>query len=302
MTDDRTAPPEATDAGTGAAACAALRIDVITLLPAVFEAYWAESMLGRAQQAGLLQCRAHQVRDYATDKHHVTDDAPYGGGVGMVMKPEPIFAAVEAVREGGPRELVVVMAPTGARFDQAMATELAADYDHLVFVCGRYEAMDERVHAHLAQREISIGDYVLTGGEVPALAVLDAVARLRPGVIGGEGAVESESFATGLLEYPQYTRPPVFRGWAVPEVLLSGHHEVIRRWRREQSLRRTVARRPDLLDTAPLTREDQALLDHIKAACRQEETFHADRSAEEYDHEESKLQPDSGAGTGAGEA
>lgn len=275
------------------AARAPLRVDVITLLPRVFEAYWAESMLGRAQAAGLLACRAHQLRDYTTDKHHLTDDYGYGGGVGMVMKPEPIFAAVDAVREGGPRELVVVMAPTGKRFSQAMAQELADGYDHLIVICGRYEAIDERVHAHLAQREISIGDYVLTGGELPALVVIDAVARLLPGVLGGEGAAEAESFVTGLLEYPQYTRPPAFRGWAVPEILLSGHHEAIRRWRREQSLRRTRERRPDLLATAPLTAEDQQLLDRIEAECRQKAQSHTDRSAGSNDDEESQCQADS---------
>lgn len=277
-----------------------LRIDVITLLPQVFTAYWSESMLGRAQQAGLLQCRAHQLRDYTHDKHHVTDDYPYGGGVGMVMKPEPIFEAVEAVREGGPDELVVVMAPTGETFTQKMAEELAG-YAHLIFVCGRYEAIDERVHRHLAQREISIGDYVLTGGELPALAVIDATARLLPGVLGGEGAAESESFVTGLLEYPQYTRPPAYHGWGIPEVLLSGHHEAIRRWRREQSLLRTLERRPDLLQAAPLTAEDLRLLDRLQADCRQKEN-QADLSAENDDHEESELQPDPGTGTGTGEA
>lgn len=278
------------------------RVDVVTLLPSVFEAYWSESILGRAREAGLVEFTAHQLRDYTTDRHHITDDYGYGGGVGMVMKPEPIFAAVEAVREGGPRELVVVMAPTGERFSQAMAEELARDYDHLVIVCGRYEAMDERVHVGLAQREISIGDYVLTGGELPALVVIDAVVRLLPGVLGGEGATESESFVTGLLEYPQYTRPPVFRGMAVPEILLSGHHEAIRRWRREQSLRRTLERRPDLLATAPLTPEDRRILDRIKAECRQEENHIADRSTGEHDDEEGQCQSDQGAGAGAGEA
>jgi len=273
---------------------APLRVDVIALLTHVFEAYWSESMLGRAQQAGLLQCRAHQVRDFTHDKHHLTDDYSYGGGVGMVMKPEPIFEAVESVREGGPRELVIVMAPTGEPFSQELAAELAAGYDHLIFVCGRYEAMDERVHAHLAQQEISIGDYVLTGGELPALVVIDAVARLRPGVLGGEGAAVEESFVTGLLEYPQYTRPPEFRGWAVPDVLLSGHHEAIRKWRREQSLRRTLERRPDLLQRAPLTQEDQRLLERLQqAACRQKENV--DRSAGSNDDETSELQSDPGA-------
>jgi len=276
-----------------------LRVDVITLLPQVFEAYWSESILGRARQAGLLDCRAHQLRDFTHDKHHITDDYPYGGGVGMVMKPEPIFEAVESVREGGPKELVIVMAPTGERFTQQVAEELTA-YDHLIFVCGRYEAIDERVHAQLAQREISIGDYILTGGELPALTIIDAVARLIPGVLGGEGAAETESFVLGLLEYPQYTRPPVFREWAVPEILLSGHHEAIRKWRREQSLRRTLERRPDLLETAPLTQEDARLLDRIQAECRQKAK--TDLSARRDQHAESKLQSDSGAGTGTGEA
>ena len=269
-----------------------LSVDVITLLPRVFEAYWSESILGRAQTAGLLCCRAHQLRDFTTDKHHITDEYPYGGGVGMVMKPEPIFAAVEAVRTGDPRELVIVMAPTGEPWTQQLASELAGGYDHLVIICGRYEAIDERVHAHLAQREISIGDYILTGGELPALVVIDAVARLRAGVLGGEGAAVSESFVEGILEYPQYTRPPLFRGWAVPEVLLSGHHEAIRRWQREQALRRTRARRPDLLRTAPLTAEDQRILDRIEAECR-EKHITTDRSAGSNTHEESEFQPDS---------
>lgn len=283
----------ATEAGLSRAP---MRIDTISLLPQVFEAYWRESMLGRAQEAGLLQCRAIQLRDFAPGKHHVTDDTPYGGGVGMVMKPEPIFAAVESVCEGGPRETVIVMAPTGTPFTQTMAEALARDYDHLIFVCGRYEAMDERVHAHLAQREISIGDYVLTGGEVPALVVIDAVARVLPGVLGGEGAAETESFVTGVLEYPQYTRPPVFREWAVPEILLSGHHEAIRQWRREASLRRTLERRPELLATAALTPEDARLLERIEAERRQKAT-QTDLSARSTDHAESESPVDPGSGT-----
>ncbi|MHB9026016.1 MAG: tRNA (guanosine(37)-N1)-methyltransferase TrmD [Armatimonadota bacterium] len=260
-----------------------LQVDVITLLPRVFEAYWSESMLGRAQQAGLLACRARQLREHAHDKHMITDDYPYGGGVGMVMKPEPLFEAVEAVRDGEPGELVIVMAPTGEPFTQRMAEELAA-FRHLIFVCGRYEAIDERVHAHLAQREISIGDYILTGGELPALVVIDAVARLLPGVLGGEGAAETESFVTGMLEYPQYTRPPVFREWAVPEILLSGHHEAIRQWRREQALRRTLERRPDLLQTAALTPEDRRMLERLEAECRQK-AYQTDLFAEQNDEE-----------------
>jgi tRNA (guanine37-N1)-methyltransferase len=262
-----------------------LQVDVVALLPAVFEAYWSESMLGRAREAGILECQAHQLRDYTTDKHHVTDDTPYGGGVGMVMKPAPIFAAVEALQRAGTRELVIVMTPTGEPFSQAIAQDLADSYDHLIFVCGRYEAMDERVHEHLAGRELSIGDYILTGGELPALVVIDAVARLLPGVVGGAGATVSESFVEGVLEYPHYTRPPVFRGWAVPEVLLSGHHAVIEGWRREQALRRTLERRPDLLASAHLTPADRRILERLHTECRQKENF-ADRSEERDTHEE----------------
>ena len=221
----------------------ALQIDVITLFPGMLDGFLGESMLKRAARAGHVRFRTLNLRDFTTDKHHTTDDRPYGGGPGMVMKPGPIFDAVESVRTEGSR--VILMTPQGRRFEQAMAVELALA-QHLVFVCGHYEGVDERVREALVTDEISIGDYVLTNGALPAAVVIDAVVRLRPGVLGGEGATVEESFSEGLLEYPQYTRPPEFRGMQVPEILLSGDHATIRRWRAEQSRLRTAARRPDL--------------------------------------------------------
>ncbi len=249
-----------------------MRIDIFTLFPAMFDVYLQESILKRAQAAGLLTVQAHNIRDYTTDKHHVTDDAPYGGGGGMVMKPEPIFASVEAVlqlsitnhqfqvpKSQNPKIPIILLSPTGRKFTQEIARELA-QYEHLILICGRYEGVDERVRQHLMTDEISIGDYVLTGGELPALVVIDAVARHLPGVLGDEDAVEDDSHASGLLEYPHYTRPPEFRGWAVPDVLQSGDHAKIARWRREQALRRTWQLRPDLLLTAELSEEDKRFL------------------------------------------
>lgn len=242
-----------------------MRIDVFTLFPAVFTGPLAESMIGRAVARGALRVEVHDIRDWAEGRHRVADDYPYGGGAGMVMKPEPIFAAVEGVLgPDRPGTWVVLLAAGGRTFTQAVARELAARR-RLALVCGHYEGVDERVAAGLADDEISIGDYVLTGGEPAALVVIDAVARLLPGVLGGAGSAAEESFADGLLEYPQYTRPAVFRGMAVPEVLLSGNHAAIRRWRRKESLRRTLARRPDLLAKADLSAEDRALLDEIRA-------------------------------------
>jgi len=257
-----------------------MQIEVFTLFPAMFDGYLQESILKRAQQAGLLTVRLHNIRDYATDKHHVTDDIPYGGGGGMVMKPEPIFAAVESVLQlptpnpqhpttqtyGRSIERpylstipIILLSPTGRKFTQSIARELAA-HDQIAFICGRYEGVDERVREHLATDEISIGDYVLTGGELPAMVVIDAIARHLPGVLGAENAAEDDSHASGLLEYPHYTRPPEFRGWAVPEILQSGDHAKIARWRREQSLRRTWQLRPDLLLTAELSEADRRFL------------------------------------------
>lgn len=233
-------------------------IDVITIFPAMFDRTMSLSMMGQAREKGVLEFRTHDLRDWTHDRHRTTDDYPYGGGPGMVMKPEPIFEAVEAVRELGPgRGTVVFFTPAGERFSQSHAHALA-DHDRLIFVCGRYEGFDERVYS-LADLELSIGDYVLTGGEVPAMVVTDAVVRLLPGVLGDDGSSVEESFAEGLLEYPQYTRPSSFRGLAVPEVLMSGDHGRIAMWRREQSILRTARIRPDLLETASLSPAEREL-------------------------------------------
>jgi tRNA (guanine37-N1)-methyltransferase len=218
-----------------------------------------ESILARARERGLIEIALHNPRDATTDRHHVVDDYPYGGGAGMVMKPEPLFAAVEAVYQDGP---IILLSPQGRLFSQPVARELAAE-PRLTLLCGHYEGFDERIRAHLATDEISIGDYVLTGGELAAMVIVDAVARLLPGVLAPD-STEEESHTTGLLEYPQYTRPPEFRGWGIPEVLLSGNHVAIARWRRKEALRRTQARRPDLLARADLTAQDHALLAEIE--------------------------------------
>jgi tRNA (guanine37-N1)-methyltransferase len=238
-----------------------MHFDVLTLFPAILNGPLQESILQRAIDSGCLVVAVHNIRNYATDKHHVTDDVPYGGGGGMVMKPEPIFAAVEAVLADAPsaRPPVILMTPQGRPFTQAVARELA-QHERMVLICGRYEGVDERVREFLATDEISIGDYVLTGGELAALVVIDAVTRLLPGVLGDPGATLDDSHSDGLLEYPHYTRPPNFQGHAVPEVLLSGHHAQVERWRREASLRRTWERRPDLLAQANLSKADREFL------------------------------------------
>lgn len=220
-----------------------LQIDVVTIFPRMLDGFLGESMLKRAEKMGAVRFRMINLRDFTSDRHHTTDDRPYGGGPGMVMKPGPVFEAVESVRTGASR--VILMTPQGRRFDQAMARELSQE-SHLIFVCGHYEGVDERIRTGLVTDEISIGDYVLTNGVLPAAVVIDSVTRLRPGVLGGEGALNEESFSNGTLEYPQYTRPPEYRGLAVPEVLLSGDHGTIRTWRAEQARRRTAERRPDL--------------------------------------------------------
>ena len=237
-----------------------MKFDVFTLFPEVFDPYLKASVLGKAQEEGLLEVDLHNIRDWAMDKHHVTDDTPYGGGGGMVMKPEPIFAAVEDVLGQPPSCPVLLMTPQGTPLNQEKARELSR-HDHLAVLAGRYEGVDERVRAHLISEEISIGDYVLTGGELPALVLIDVLARLIPEVLGDPRAAEKDSHAQGLLEHPHYTRPASFRGWDVPEVLRSGHHARIRRWRREQALRRTRARRPDMLQHVTLSDEDRAYLD-----------------------------------------
>lgn len=237
-----------------------MQIDVFTLFPELFPPYLDASILGKAQQAGLLKIGLHNIRDYALDKHQVTDDAPFGGGGGMVMKPEPLFAAVESVLGAPPQAPVILLSPQGRLLTQQVAQELAL-HDRLGLICGRYEGVDERVVQHLVADEISIGDYVLTGGELPALILIDALARNIPGVLGQADGALTDSHAGGLLEGPHYTRPAQFRGWGVPEALLSGDHARIARWRREQSLLRTAERRPDLLERAELSKDDKRSLE-----------------------------------------
>jgi tRNA (guanine37-N1)-methyltransferase len=221
-----------------------MRIDVLTLFPAMFGGPFDESIVARARAAGLLDLRIHNLRDWSTDRHRTVDDYPYGGGAGMVLKPEPVVAAVESLRGTGGH--VVLLTPQGEVFRQQTAATLAGR-EHLVLVCGHYEGIDERIREHAVDQEVSIGDYVLSGGELPAMVLVDAVVRLLPGALGSPLSAVDESHSAGLLEYPQYTRPAEFRGWRVPDVLLSGHHAEIARWRREQALRRTRERRPDLL-------------------------------------------------------
>jgi len=239
-----------------------MRFDIFTLFPEVCEPYLQTSILQKARQRGLVEINLHNIRDWTSDLHHVTDDEPYGGGGGMVMKPEPIFAAVEGVLGTPPACPVILLTPQGRLFTQAVAQELALQ-PRLALLCGRYEGVDERVRQHLVSDEISIGDYVLTGGELPALVLVDAVARTLPGVLGDPMGAWDDSHAMGLLEYPHYTRPPEFRSWGVPEALLSGDHARIARWRREQALLRTWQRRPDLLAKAPLSDADREFLANL---------------------------------------
>lgn len=236
-----------------------MRFDIFSLFPEVFESYLNTSILKRAQEANILEVVTYNIRDWATDKHHTTDDTPYGGGGGMVMKPEPVFAAVEAVIGSPPVCPVILLSPQGRPFNQQIAFDLAQS-DRLALICGRYESLDERIRQHLVTDSISIGDYVLTGGELPALVLVDAITRLLPGALGDPDAPHDDSHATGLLEYPHYTRPPEYRGWSIPEVLLSGNHAEIDRWRRREALRRTLEHRPDLLSHADLSQADLAFL------------------------------------------
>jgi tRNA (guanine37-N1)-methyltransferase len=246
-----------------------MQFEVFTLLPEVFSPYLDSSILQRARQRGLVSINIHNIRDYTHDKHHMTDDTPYGGGGGMVMKPEPVFEAVETVlgldaHQTRPQHAPIIMlTPQGRVFTQAVADELSR-YERIALLCGRYEGLDERIREHLVTDEISIGDYVLTGGELPALILIDAVSRLIPGVLGDPDGAADDSHATGLLEYPHYTRPPEFRGWKVPEILLSGDHGKIEKWRREQAILRTLARRPDMLEHANLTESERKFLSEQK--------------------------------------
>lgn len=241
-----------------------MRLDLVTIFPEAF-APLQLSILGRARERGLLTIVVWDLRAFTTDRHRQVDDAPYGGGAGMVMKPEPFFAAVDAIRAAAPgsRPRVILTSPQGRPFDHRVAQDLAEE-DHLILLCGHYEGVDERVRQTLVTDELSIGDYVLTGGELAAMVIVDAVARFVPGVVGDPGSVAADSFAEGLLDHPHYTRPATFRGMQVPSVLLSGDHEAIRRWRRARRLRRTLARRPDLLKAEALSEEDRRLLEEVE--------------------------------------
>ena len=237
--------------------------DLITIFPAMVEAALGEGIVGRARERGAIDIRVRDLRTYTEDRHRVVDDLPYGGGPGMVMKPEPWFRAVEAIAaERGDPSAVILMTPQGRRFSHEEAVRLSR-LERLILICGRYEGVDERVAATIVTDEISIGDYVLSGGELPALVVIDAVARLQPGVVGDEGSVAEDSFVRGVLDHPHYTRPATFRGMSVPDVLVSGHHGEIERWRRRERMRRTWERRPELLQDAALTVEEQGELDAL---------------------------------------
>lgn len=243
---------------------AQIRFDILTLFPEMVQGFLNTSIIRRARERDLIETNLINFRDFATDKHRTVDDMPYGGGGGMVLKPEPLFAAVDSLlEEGKPKPPILLMSPQGKPFTQQKAEELSR-YSHLILLCGHYEGYDERIRTHLATEEISIGDFVLTGGELPAMIIVDSVSRLIPGVLGNQTSAVTDSFSTGLLEYPHYTRPAEFRGLSVPEVLLSGHHQRIEKWRREQSLLRTWERRPDLLDSAPLTDADRAFLRQLE--------------------------------------
>jgi tRNA (guanine37-N1)-methyltransferase len=238
--------------------------DVLTLFPEMIEGYVQAGIIGRAQREGKIAVRIHNIRDYTRDKHRTADDYPYGGGEGMVLKPEPIFRAVDAVRKERSRTRVILMSPQGRVFDQETAKRLAGESGGVTLICGRYEGVDERVVEYLVKEEISIGDYVISGGELAALVVLDAVSRNVPGVVGDERSVTADSFSQGILKYPQYTRPEEYRGMKVPDVLLSGHHEKIRSFQRYKALEKTLHHRPDLLGKTVLSDEDREMILHIR--------------------------------------
>jgi tRNA (guanine37-N1)-methyltransferase len=234
-------------------------IDILTIFPGMMAGPISESIIGKAIERKLIDIRVINIRDYAVDKHRTTDDRPFGGGSGMVMKPEPLAASIGNLRENDPAARVILLSPQGRLFDQKIAFELSR-LNHVCLVCGRYEGVDERIRNHYVDDEVSIGDYVVTGGELPALVIVDAVARLLPGVLGSDESLNEESFTTGLLEYPHYTRPEIFENHRVPDILLSGNHGAIQRWRRQQALLRTWQRRPDLLEKNQLSPEDEELL------------------------------------------
>lgn len=240
-----------------------MKIDIVTLFPDMFTGMLSESIIGRARATEAVQIGVTDFRQFSKNKHNTVDDTPYGGGGGMVLKPDPIFDAVESLYDQGKEKpRIILTCPQGVPYTQELALELSKE-EHLILICGHYEGYDERIREHLITDEISIGDYVLTGGEIPAMAIVDSVVRLLPGVLGNDTSAELDSFRNGLLEHPHYTRPFEYRGWQVPEILISGHHEKIEQWRRKESLRRTYRRRPDLLEQAELTEQDRRWLDEI---------------------------------------
>ena len=247
-----------------------MRCDVLTLFPDMIEPVLGQSILKRARERGLLSVKIHYLRDFTTDKHHTADDHPFGGGAGMVLKPEPVFRAVESLKAEGEPLRLILTTPRGRAFDQRLASEFSREKRPLVFICGHYEGVDERVKNFLKPEELSIGDYVLTGGELATLVIIDAAARLIPGVLGDPFSAVEDSFSEnfGYLEYPHFTRPAEFRGMKVPDVLVSGHHDAIRKWRRREALYQTWKKRPDLLENFELSLEDQALLEEIKGERR----------------------------------
>ena len=240
-----------------------MHIDILTLFPEMFASPFSTSILKRAIERKLVSINIHNIRDYTHDKHHTVDDYPYGGGAGMVLKPEPIFEAVESIKPESGEVPIILLTPQGRLFCQQIALELSK-YSRLILICGRYEGVDERVHSYLVTDEISIGDYVLSGGELAAMVVVEAVVRLLPGVLGSEASLLDDSHVAGLLEYPQYTRPAVYKGWSVPEVLLSGNHAQISKWRHEQAILRTLERRPELLEKANLSKDERELVNKLK--------------------------------------
>lgn len=241
-----------------------MKCDIVTLFPGMVGPALEQSILKRAQERLLLEVRIHSLREFAVDKHHVTDDAPYGGGPGMVLKPDPIFAALDKIGEERGKIRIILPSPQGKKFSQKMAEEFSREEASLVFICGHYEGVDERVKRGFTLEEVSVGDYILTGGELAALVMIDAAARLVPGVLGKSASIEEESFSSSLLEYPHYTRPSEFRGMKVPEVLVSGNHQAIRNWRKRQSLINTFQKRPDLLDEASLSDEERSWIERYR--------------------------------------
>lgn len=241
-----------------------MKCDVLTLFPDIITAYLNESILKRVQERNLLEVKVYNIRDFASDRHKIVDDYPFGGGAGMVIKPEPLFKAIDYLKKDGAERRVILMSPQGEPFTQSMTKKFSREKQRLVFICGRYEGVDERVRTSLVDEEISVGDYVLTGGELAVLVIIDASARLIPGALGDERSVEEESFSWGLLDYPHYTRPREFRGMRVPDVLISGNHKEIWLWRRKEALRRTLKRRPDLIEKIAITDIDKKLISEIK--------------------------------------